>query len=32
VHEAALAALADRFADVLSTEAVLALPIHDAAR
>ncbi|MGK4003873.1 isochorismatase family protein [Sorangium sp. So ce1036] len=31
VHEASLAALADRFADVLPTDAVLALPIHDTA-
>lgn len=30
VHEASLAALADRFADVLTTDAVLALPLHDA--
>ncbi|CAN94928.1 MULTISPECIES: cysteine hydrolase family protein [Sorangium] len=32
VHEVSLAALADRFADVLPTEGVLALPLHDAAR
>ncbi|WP_437565582.1 cysteine hydrolase family protein [Sorangium sp. So ce542] len=32
LHEVSLAALADRFADVLPTEAVLALPLHDGAR
>ncbi|WP_437274464.1 isochorismatase family protein [Sorangium sp. So ce375] len=32
VHEVSLAALADRFADVLPTEAVVALPLHDAER
>lgn len=31
VHEVSLAALADRFADVLPTDAVLALPVHDTA-